>query len=153
MAASPTFGASSCWTGADTVECAEPSTGGLDDRNYNILSLAGAQSLNISPRTRNFWGVGHSPSIWNTNCYSRRERTDAAGTADFDYVRWLKKHSLDPARRAELFVEYAEHSRLIEDHREALLQVNLLPVGAHKTGLLARSSAPPPARSTPPAIR
>jgi hypothetical protein len=112
----------------------------LTDKTYDILSLAGAESLNISPRVRNFWGVGHSAILWNTNLYNRKERTDAPGTADFDYVRWLKKHSIDLNERAELFVEHAEHSGLIEDHREAMIQVNLLPAGAHKTALLARLS-------------
>ena len=113
----------------------------LPDRTYDVLSGAGAQSLNIYPRTRNFWGVGHNATLWNTHIYNRKERTDATGTADFDYVRWLKKHSIDLNERAELFVEYAEHSGLIEDHREASIQVNLLAAGAHKTNLLARLSA------------
>lgn len=112
----------------------------LPNETYEILSQAGAVVLNISARVRNFWGVGHSLTLWNTNLYNRKERTDANGTADFDYVRWLKKHSIDLSERAALFVEYAEHTRLIEDHREAAIQVGLLPAGAHKTSLLARLS-------------
>lgn len=110
--------------------CLHGTTDGTQgDHTYLVLSGAGAQSLNIYPRTRNFWGVGHTATVWNTNAYNRKERTDAPGTADFDYVRWLKKHSIDLNERAELFVEYAEHTSLIEHHREASIQVSLLPAG------------------------
>jgi hypothetical protein len=110
------------------------------NESYNILSGAGSETLNIYPRTRNFWAGGHTASIWNTQCYNRKERTDAKGTADFDFVRWLKKHSINLSKRASLFVEFAEFTKLIEDYREALIQVNMMAAGSTKDTLLTRLS-------------
>lgn len=120
-----------------------------DNKNYAILSGAGSLALNIYPRTKSIWGGKHTGAVWNTHCYDRLERTLVKGKADFDYVRWLKKHNKDLTQRATLFVEYVEYSNskflisnyhLIEDHREAFYHVNQLPAGITKTNLLTRLS-------------
>lgn len=102
--------------------------------NANALTV----DMNISWLVTNYWGLGHSGTVWNTNGYNRRDRTNATGTAKYDYVKWLKKFSKDQVERATLHVEFAESELTIQDQRLALIQVNDLAAGATKTSLLAR---------------
>lgn len=100
----------------------------------NISTL----DMNINALFSTYFGVGHSSTIWNTNGYNRRDRTDATGTATYDWVKWVKKFSLDQTERASMHVDYAESEKTIEDYRLALIQVNALSAGATKTALLDR---------------
>jgi hypothetical protein len=97
-----------------------------------------AIDLTPAPRTTYYFGKGHSSSVWDTEVYNRLERTDATGTAKFDFIRWLKKYSKDASERATLFVENAEYTDNVVDYREALMLVNNLSSGTTKTNLLAR---------------
>lgn len=85
-----------------------------------------------------YWGVGHSGSLWDTKGYNRKNRTDATGTAEFDYLEeHLFKYSLDDEEQAGLFVDYAETTLESEDYRLAKRQVDNLGAGVVKTALLA----------------
>lgn len=97
-----------------------------------------AIDLTPAPRTTYYFGLGHVAGVWDTNVYNRLERTDATGTAQFDFVRFLKKFSLDLTEQATQFTSNAEFSVDIVDYREALALVNNLSSGAPKTALLAR---------------
>ncbi len=85
-----------------------------------------------------YWGIGHSSALWDTKCYNRKNRTDAIGTADTDYIDdFLLKFSSDSEEQATLFTRYAENSLVHEDYRKAKYQVDNLTAGAVKTTLLA----------------
>jgi hypothetical protein len=103
-----------------------------------LASGANANDLNIAPLFTNYFALGHVNAVWSTEVYNRKERTDATGTAKFDWIRWVKKFSKNQDDRATLHVEYAENSGLIEDYRLALFQVNALSTGSLKTELLSR---------------
>lgn len=108
---------------------------------YNSNGAGGpAIDLSPAPRTTYYYGQGHTSAVWDTQVYNRLERTDAPGTAKFDFVRFLKKFSLDHTQQATLFVENAEFSNDIVDYREALMLVNNLSSGGTKTALLSRLS-------------
>lgn len=102
--------------------------------NANVSTL----DMNISVLTTFYYSVDHTATVWNTNGYNRRDRTDATGTAVYDWVKWVKKFSLDQTERASLHVNYAESESTIEDYRLALIQVNALSAGSTKTALLDR---------------
>ncbi len=90
-----------------------------------------------------FVGSSHSYELWDNQLYNRQWRTDATGTALFDWVDFLLKYSKDPLERATLFVEQAEKRRYgtekdIIDYRHALRQTNALSSSSEKTALLAR---------------
>ena len=95
---------------------------------------------NFVPAVRStyYYNLGHVSGVWDTQVYNRLERTDATGTAAFDFVRWLKKYSLDATQQATLFTENAEYSIDIVDYREALELVNNISSGSPKTSLLSR---------------
>jgi dienelactone hydrolase len=97
--------------------------------------------LNFPPETYVLWNVGHSGTVWNTNTFNRKYRTDATGTAEWDWVRWVKAYSKDQSERATLHVERAEESVDVDDYRKAYRQVNALSSGALKTSLLSRLSS------------
>lgn len=117
-------------------------TADLTVTNGNESFMSGANDIaldmNVSWLVTNYWGEGHTGTVWNTNGYNRRDRTDATGTAKYDYVKWLKKFSKDQLERATLHVEYAESEITIQDYRLALIQVNALTAGVDKTALLLR---------------
>lgn len=95
---------------------------------------------NVPFDTLTIWGQGHSGSVWSTQCYNRKERTDSAGTASFDYVRYLKRFSKDQTERCTLHVSNAEETLEINDWRLARVQVDAM-TGATKSSLLTRLSA------------
>lgn len=103
---------------------------------------AGSSAIDLSPapRTTYYYGQAHTSAVWDTQVYNRLERTDSIGTAKFDFIRFLKKFSLDQTQQATLFVENAEYSQEIVDYREALMLVNALSSGGTKTSLLSRLS-------------
>lgn len=95
------------------------------------------------PYLLNLFGVGHSATVWHTNFYYRKYRTDQAGTATWDYIDFHRKYSFDDEECATLFVEQAEKRREgdehdIFDYREAVRKVGQLSSGAVKTALEAR---------------
>jgi len=109
---------------------------------YNAGGAAGsALDFTPPPRATYYFGSGHSSAVWDTQVYNRKERTDATGSAKFDFVRWFKKFSLDATEQATLFVTNAEYTLEIVDYRESLQLVNNLSAGATKTSLLARLAA------------
>lgn len=106
---------------------------------YNAGGTTGSSiDLTPAPRTTYYFGVGHASGVWDTQVYNRKERTDATGTAAFDFVRFLKKFSKDQSQQATFFVDNAEHTSDIVDYREALALVNNLSAGGTKTALQAR---------------
>jgi len=106
---------------------------------YNAGGLGGsAIDLTPAPRTTYYYPKAHDSSVWSDEVCYRSERTDQAGTAKFDYIRWIKKHSLDLNERASLFVQNAEYTRDIVDYRESLMIVNSLSSGSLKDDLTAR---------------
>lgn len=108
---------------------------------YNAGGAAGsALDFTPAPRGTYYFGKGHSSSVWDTEVYNRKERTDATGTAAFDFVRWLLKFSTDATEQATYFVTNAEYTNDIVDYRESLMLVNNLSSGTTKTNLLARLS-------------
>ncbi len=100
-------------------------------------------TANEPPFIFNVPGAFHTYDVWDTELYNRLWRTDATGTARFDYVDFLLKYSKDPVERATLFTEQAEKRRYntekdIIDYRHALRQTNALSSSPEKTALLAR---------------
>jgi hypothetical protein len=104
----------------------------------SMLNNANTVGMVTPPIGTPYWGITHSSNIWTTNTFSRSERTDLSGTSDHDWVRWIKKWSLDASQRATQFVEHAEYTQDIIEYRQAYLQVDNLTAGATKTALLAR---------------
>jgi hypothetical protein len=85
-----------------------------------------------------YWGLGHAATLWDDKVYNRKNRTDAAGSADFDYIEdHLLLYSLDLVQQATNFVRYAELTEKHGDYRVALRQVNNLSASGTKTVLLA----------------
>ncbi len=109
--------------------------------NGQLTILAGANSSafnrNIPVDTLSIHNGDHNGAVWNTYCYNRSERTDASGSAPFDYVRYLKRFSKDQTERATLHVEHAEYTLNINDWRLARVQVDVM-TGATKSILLTR---------------
>lgn len=111
---------------------------GVNPPQIAFMTSSNAAGSNVSILTRLLQGVRHTSTVWNTNVANRKERTDAPGTADWDYVRWVKKFSLDLEEQAVLITDYAVYTNLIQDYREALGYVNTISAGAVKTAQLAR---------------
>jgi hypothetical protein len=89
-----------------------------------------------------YWNIGHTTALWDTKVYNRKNRTDAAGAADFDYIEdFLLLYSLNAPQQAELWVERAELTDDSGDYRVAARQVSLLSAGAKKTELEGRLAA------------
>lgn len=97
--------------------------------------------VNIPHETTGYWNKGHEAFVWNTSVYDRKNRTDATGSAIFDYIDFLKMFSKDLTQRATLHTEAAESSLDICIYRRALVQVNRMTAGSDKTALLARLAA------------
>jgi hypothetical protein len=116
--------------------------------NFGLNSIASCMSSANGINTIfpfigiNYWNIGHSSALWDTKVYNRKNRTDATGTADFDYLEdYLLLFSLDLEEQADLWTTYAE-STLVSDHyRIAKKEVDDLTAGAVKTALLARLAA------------
>jgi len=106
----------------------------------SIAAAAGAVDLNSPHKFRIYYGFGHEGAVWQTRLFNRKERTDAVGTADFDFIRFLLKHSEDEEEQATLYTENAEDSQNVIDYLEAALQVSYLTAGAAKTALEGRLS-------------
>lgn len=86
-----------------------------------------------------YWGIGHSSSLWDNKVYNRANRTDTTGAADFDYLNdFLLLFSLNGEERATLWVERAEITEDSGDYRVAARQVSLLSAGAAKSALESR---------------
>jgi hypothetical protein len=131
------------WVWSEQVDIGHYWVHGTADTNQtngmqSLLNSANATTRTVPFLTLPLWGLNHTGTVWNTNCYNRKNRTDAVGTALFDYIDYLKKHSKDPTQRATLHVEYAEDTELIEDYREAVKHVAALSAGDTKTALEAR---------------
>lgn len=97
-----------------------------------------AGSLNISPEATAYWNLSHVAAVWNTNVYNRRDRTDATGTARWDFIQWVKAYSKDQEERATLHTVRAETTKDLDDYRKAYRQVDALTAGAAKTALQSR---------------
>jgi len=113
--------------------------------NNTPTYTATLSSANEPPFVFNVPGGFHTYDVWDTELYNRLYRTDAAGTARFDWVDFLLKYSKNQLERATLFVEQAEKRRYntekdIIDYRHALRQTNALSSSDEKTALLARLS-------------
>jgi hypothetical protein len=86
----------------------------------------------------NYWGINHSP-FPDTYVYNRKNRTDATGTAAFDFIdEFLLLFSLDLEEQADLWVTHAEATLKSEHYRLAKIQTDNLTAGATKTALLGR---------------
>lgn len=95
-----------------------------------------SRDANFPVQAKMYWNITHS-GIADTYCYNRKFRTDAAGAADFDYIRWLLRFSLDALEQATLLTRYAEETETTEDYRIAKRAVDALSASAEKTALLA----------------
>ena len=110
----------------------------------NLVNTWGAATTTREqPYTLNLYGGSHNATTWHTNCYFRKYRTDVSGTANWDFVDFTLRYSLDDEDEATLFVEQAEKRRVgteldIIDYREALRKVESLTAGAAKTALQGR---------------
>ncbi len=100
----------------------------------------GPIDLTPAPRTTYYYPLGHVSGVWDTQVYNRLERTDHAGTAAFDYIRFLKKFSKDANEQATNFVTNSEYSLDVVDYRESVMLVNQLSSGSLKDSLTARLS-------------
>lgn len=110
----------------------------------NARSIASAAHVNDLRNPHNFriyYGYGHESAVWQTRCFNRLERTDAVGTADFDFIRFLLKYSTDTDEQATLHVEQAEDSEDTIDYFKAVRRVSFMSGGSVKTALEARLAA------------
>jgi len=109
----------------------------------SVMANANSSDTDTNPiQSTLFWGLGHSGSLWDDQIFKRKDRTDQAGTAKFDYVNdWFRKFSLDAEQQATFHVEYAEETLTTQDYRLAKIQVDALSAGAVKTALDARLTA------------
>lgn len=119
------------------------SDGTLINNLIGHVTTWGAQTLTEYPYTQSFYGVDHNGTIWHTNHYYRLWRTDATGTAEWDWLDFQLRYSKDLNECATLFVEQAERRRYngekdIIDYREAVRKVNELSSGDLKTSLQSR---------------
>lgn len=88
-------------------------------------------TMRMYPSFSYYNGVGHSATLWNTNCFNR-------STAPFDWVKWASLWNLDVEDQADQMTTVAETSEDIDDYRLALRATNYLSAGAEKTALLSR---------------
>lgn len=103
----------------------------------SVLANCNGGDLEMPAQALMYWNVNHTP-LPDTYVYNRRNRTDATGTAHFDFIEdFLMKYSLDAEQQASLFVDYAELTQESQDYRLAERQVNNLSASATKTALLA----------------
>ncbi len=112
-------------------------TGVGDTKVPSMMANANTKDLEFPIQQILYWGGTHGSSGWDNHVYNRKNRTDATGVAEFDYIDWLMRFSLDAEEQATLFVRYCEDTDLIEDYRLAKRQVDNLTAGATKTTLLA----------------
>jgi hypothetical protein len=112
---------------------------------FGLNSVASCMASTNGPDTVfpfigiNYWNIGHSSALWDTKCYNRKNRTDATGTADFDYLDdYLLLFSLDLEEQADLWTTYAESTLDSGHYRIAKKEVDDLTAGAAKTALLDR---------------
>lgn len=122
------------WVHMGTADSSGLGPNGMLSLTNNSTTTA----VDVPPICTPYWNIDHTSFIWTTSTFSRSERTDTTGTADHDWVRWIKKFSLDDEQRATLFTEHAEYTNDIVDYRAAYIQVNNLASGAPKTSLLSR---------------
>lgn len=88
-----------------------------------------------------YWGKNHSGSVWDTEVYNRKNRTDTAGTAKFDFLEdYFALYNLDEEAQADNFVSRAESTEDNQDYRMAVKIVATLSAGAIKTALEGRLS-------------
>jgi hypothetical protein len=113
--------------------------GTVTNGQIGLLAQANAAGVNMNLpfETIALYGKDHEGYVWNTSCFNRKERTNATGTATFDYVRFLKRFSKDQTERCTLHVENAEQTLEIIDWRESRQLVDVM-TGATKSSLLAR---------------
>jgi hypothetical protein len=91
-------------------------------------------TMRMYPSFSFYNGVGHSSTLWNTNCFNR-------STAPFDWCEWASLWNLDVEDQADQMTTVAETSEDIDDYRLALRSTNYLGASAEKTALLARLTA------------
>jgi hypothetical protein len=91
-------------------------------------------TMRMYPSFSFYNGVGHSATLWNTNCFNR-------STAPFDWCEWASLWNLDVEDQADQMTTVAETSEDIDDYRLALRSTNYLGASAEKTALLARLTA------------
>jgi hypothetical protein len=104
----------------------------------SIMAANSSLSRNFPFFGINFWGINHTP-FPDTYVYNRKNRTDATGTAYFDFIEeFLLLFSLDLPEQADLWTTYAESTISSEHYRTAKSQTDNLTAGAVKTALLAR---------------
>lgn len=88
-----------------------------------------------------YWNIGHSIALWDTKVYNRKNRTDATGTAEFDYIEdFLTLFSLVDTVQARLWTERAEATNDSGDYRVAKRLTDNLSASSQKTALLSRLS-------------
>lgn len=88
-----------------------------------------------------YWNIGHSNDLWDTKVYNRKNRTDATGTAEFDYIEdFLTLFSLVDTVQARLWVQRAESTNDSGDYRVAKRLTDNLSASSQKTALLSRLS-------------
>lgn len=91
------------------------------------------------PNSDEYWGLGHSNPMWDDKGYNRKNRTDAVGTAVWDWIDWSKQFEVgNPLRAATAFVVTAENSVGFNEYLYALNAVNKLASSSSKTALLGR---------------
>jgi hypothetical protein len=88
-------------------------------------------TMRMYPSFSFYNGVGHSATLWNTNCFRR-------STAPFDWCKWASLWNLDIEDQADQMTDVAEGSLDLDDYRLALRATNYLGASAEKTALLAR---------------
>jgi hypothetical protein len=151
--------AATSWATADYT----PTYTNSGSYNMAIALVHGADDQTVTEETnlfQNLWGtlttknypfyyvpttVGHSATLWHTNFYNRKYRTDAAGAAPWDWIDFARRYSYDDLESAELAMQQAEKRRYgtwrdINDWRFAALKISQLGASAEKTALEARLS-------------
>jgi hypothetical protein len=106
-----------------------------------------AGKTNIPHDTTAYYGRDHETYVWNTKVYNRKNRTDAVGTANFDYIDYLKMFCKGAYLRSTLHVEAAEASLDLHIYRRALREVSLI-FGGPAVSLAARLAALKPSLGT-----
>jgi hypothetical protein len=119
--------------------------GTLTNTSYDLAATLEAN--NEPPYILNISGGFHDRDVWDGKCYKRLYRNGISSgsltTADWDYVDFLLKYSIDATECATLHVEQAEKRRYgtekdIIDWRHANRKVEALSSGSAKTALQAR---------------
>ena len=113
---------------------------------YGANTLAqtwGAESLREYPYIWSPEENWHNATLWHTNMYNRKYRTDASGTAFWDWVDFSCRYSLDDLENAELAMQQAEKRRNNDwrdwdDWKYAALKISQLGASSEKTALESR---------------